>query len=39
MEPFYTPLSTNVFIGLIVATLTLFVIVIKIGADIYKNDK
>lgn len=37
MEPFQTKISITVFLGLILATLTLFVIVILMGADIYKK--
>jgi len=39
MEPFQTQITILVFIGLILATIILFIIVIQIGACIYKKDK
>ena len=39
MEPFQSVMSIPVFVGLILATIILFIIVILIGTDIYKTDK
>jgi len=38
MEPFQATISLTVFIGLTVSTIILFVIVVMMGAEIYKEN-